>query len=177
MEEIRKETVQLNENQMARSDVVIAPPAPAPPPPPQSSCASISDFLIEYDVSSSVQQSQISSELKLQNEIERYLGEVKNQNICAGLKDFPTIAKLFYKYNCIRSTEAICERLFSYAGEPTIDVPIIFDSFCFVLFCLNVFVNGIFFQLAFVAGWLAGSGPHGFFILYNGIMAMDFNTI
>lgn len=34
------------------------------------------------------------------------------------LNNYPTIKQIFLKFNCIRSSEAICERMFSYAGGP-----------------------------------------------------------
>lgn len=54
---------------------------------------------------------------QIKHEIDNYFHSKTNENIEAGLKDFPTIRKLFLKFNCIRSSEAICERLFSYAGK------------------------------------------------------------
>lgn len=94
---------------------VIAPVPPLHHEPGTS--ANIDDFLIEFDVSHVSEASHISQELRLQNEIEKYLTTKKCRDISDGLREYPTISKLFYKFNCIRSTEAICERLFSYAGE------------------------------------------------------------
>lgn len=54
---------------------------------------------------------------RIMKEIDRYLFAKTNVNVEDGLNDFPNIRKLFLKFNCIRSSEAICERLFSYAGE------------------------------------------------------------
>lgn len=51
------------------------------------------------------------------NEIDNYLHSKAHANIEAGLKDFPIIRQMFLKFNCIRSSEAICERMFSYAGK------------------------------------------------------------
>lgn len=54
---------------------------------------------------------------RIMKEIDRYLCVKTNVNVEDGLNDYPIIRKLFLKFNCIRSSEAICERLFSYAGE------------------------------------------------------------
>lgn len=58
----------------------------------------------------------IDDRTRIMAEIDSYFCTKTNQDIAEGLKNFPTIRKLFFKYNCIRSSEAICERLFSYAG-------------------------------------------------------------
>lgn len=80
---------------------------------------SIEDFLEEFDMSAILASTSkpIDAELQLKNEIEKFLNSPKNPNISEGLEDAPTICKLYMKYNSIRSTEAICERMFSYAGE------------------------------------------------------------
>lgn len=74
-------------------------------------------LLIYNDVSTSVITTNVSREISLQNEIERYLSSKNTKNVTESLAEYPTIRKLFLKFNCIRSTEAICERLFSYAGK------------------------------------------------------------
>lgn len=71
-------------------------------------------LLIENDVCIGVPWDQ---ETRIMKEIDRYLFTKANVNLEDGLNDFPTIRKLFLKFNCIRSSEAICERMFSYAGE------------------------------------------------------------
>lgn len=76
----------------------------------------VSSLLIEHDVSATMADS-IDYDFILIQEIVNYLCTKTTQNIQDGLKDFPTIRKMFLKYNCIRSTEAICERMFSYAGK------------------------------------------------------------
>lgn len=58
----------------------------------------------------------IDDRTRIMTEIDSYLCSKTNQDIAEGLKNFPTIRQLFLKYNCIRSSEAICESLFSYAG-------------------------------------------------------------
>lgn len=79
----------------------------------------LEDFLVEFDVSKTLTSSSkpIDYEIRLQNEIEQYINTPTNANISEGLQNAPTIRKLYMKYNSIRSTEAICERMFSYAGE------------------------------------------------------------
>ena len=79
----------------------------------------IEDFLEEFDMSAILASTSkpIDAELQLKNEIEKFLNSPKNPNVSEGLEDAPTICKLYMKYNSIRSTEAICERMFSYAGE------------------------------------------------------------
>lgn len=70
-------------------------------------------LLVENDVSLG---DDIDQRTSIMMEIDLYLRTKTNGDIDEGLKDFPLIRKLFLKYNCIRSSEAICERLFSYAG-------------------------------------------------------------
>lgn len=54
---------------------------------------------------------------RIMTEIEYYLREKTNKSVEDGLKDYPIIRKIFLKFNCIKSSEAICERMFSYAGN------------------------------------------------------------
>lgn len=54
---------------------------------------------------------------RIRDEIERYLRAKPTADIWTGLKDFPIIHAIFMEFNSIRSSEAICERMFSYAGE------------------------------------------------------------
>lgn len=58
-----------------------------------------------------------NSSHRIRNEIDSYLHSKTNANIEDGLKDFPIVRQMFLKFNCIRSSEAICERMFSYAGK------------------------------------------------------------
>lgn len=53
---------------------------------------------------------------RILNEIDSYLRTKTSNSVEDVLKDYPVIHKLFLKFNCIRASEAICERLFSYAG-------------------------------------------------------------
>lgn len=58
----------------------------------------------------------VDDKSRIMNEIDSYLRTKTNLSIENGLKDFPVMRKIFQKYNCIRTSEAICERLFSYCG-------------------------------------------------------------
>lgn len=71
-------------------------------------------LLIENDVTASL-ASAIDIDLNLVNEIDEYLLAKTTTNL-DNLSKYPTIRKLYMKFNCIRPSEAICERLFSYAG-------------------------------------------------------------
>lgn len=53
---------------------------------------------------------------RILKQIDGYLCTKTTSNIEEGLKNFPVVRELFMKFNCIRSTEAICERMFTYAG-------------------------------------------------------------
>lgn len=55
--------------------------------------------------------------VRITKEIDRYLCAKTSTHVEDGLNDFPIIRKLFLKFNCVRSSEAICERMFSYAGN------------------------------------------------------------
>lgn len=74
------------------------------------------DLLIKHDVSASIGQNH-DIKKRLEDEIEDYLSAPDNQNIEEGLSNYPNIKELFLMYNCIKSSEAICERMFSYAGN------------------------------------------------------------
>lgn len=77
-----------------------------------------SGLLVFHDVKLGNQSS--SSEQKklhIKAEIDQYLRAKPTENIANGLKDYPFIRSVFLKYNCIRSSEAICERMFSFAGR------------------------------------------------------------
>lgn len=50
-------------------------------------------------------------------EVDAFLKSMRDESIENGLTNYPNIQRVFLKYNCIRSSEAICERLFSYAGD------------------------------------------------------------
>lgn len=71
--------------------------------------------MIEHDVVGNMDDPDLDS--VLMTEIDKYLRTQTTSDVKAGLSDFPYIRKLYLKFNSIRSTEAICERLFSYAGK------------------------------------------------------------
>lgn len=81
----------------------------------RNSSDELDDLLIENDVSVSIGQTYDRRE-QIQQEVNAYLSAPKTGNITQGLTDFPTIHKLYLKFNSIRTSEAICERMFSYAG-------------------------------------------------------------
>lgn len=54
---------------------------------------------------------------RITKEIEAYLSAPTTQNIKEGLISYPIVRRLYLKFNCVRSSEAICERMFSYAGN------------------------------------------------------------
>ena len=72
-------------------------------------------LLVEHDVRVSL-ANVIDRDANLIKEIDDYLLEKTTPNLNDGLKMFPTIKELFLKFNCIKASEAICERMFSYAG-------------------------------------------------------------
>lgn len=76
----------------------------------------LSGLLVPRNMTSSICDA-IDTEFTLMKEIDQYLLSSTTANIEDGLKFYPHIRAIYEKYNCIRSTEAICERLFSYAGE------------------------------------------------------------
>lgn len=75
------------------------------------------------------------------SEIAAFLSTRTTTNIVDGLNNYPTIKRIFLKYNCIRSTEAICERLFSYAGKSHITPTRNFYVFCVSSFVYCQYVN------------------------------------
>lgn len=81
----------------------------------RNSSDELDDLLIENDVSVSIGQTYDRRE-QIRQEVNAYLSAPKTDNITQGLSDFPTIHRLYLKFNNIRSSEAICERMFSYAG-------------------------------------------------------------
>lgn len=75
----------------------------------------VNSFLIENDVSSKF-KSTINKNFNITREINTYLASACNREY-EYLNNYPTIKQIFFKFNCIRSSEAICERMFSYAGR------------------------------------------------------------
>lgn len=78
-------------------------------------CDDINSLLISNDVTMNI-ATNVDIESIVTVEIENYLTCPVASDINDGLKSFPMVQKLFRKFNSIRSTEAICERMFSYAG-------------------------------------------------------------
>lgn len=76
---------------------------------------------------------------QITKEVDNYLHTKTCANIEDGLKDFPIIRKMFLKFNCIRSSEAICERMFSYAG--TYCIFLVEKSFMFCVVCFVSFIH------------------------------------
>lgn len=89
-----------------------------------------SKLLVEFDVSESigVGLNRYCIREEITREVDAYFGTKPSLNIEVGLRSHPNIRRVFLKFNCIRSSEAICERMFSYAG-----------SFCTFSFCLLCF--------------------------------------
>lgn len=73
------------------------------------------DLLIKNDVSAAIGESHDIKQ-RVKDEIDDYLSAPDNPNIEDELSRFSNIRKVFFLYNCIKSSEAICERMFSYAG-------------------------------------------------------------
>lgn len=76
-------------------------------------------LLFEFDVSESIGLCSSRNNYKesIKSEVDKYFGIKRSSNIKEGLRDFPNIFRVFLKFNCIRSSEAIYERMFSYAGK------------------------------------------------------------
>lgn len=83
---------------------------------PKKKNKSFRDLFIKNDVSATIGDIYDNKE-RIKREIEAYLSMPDTTDIEQGLSKFPSVRELFLKYNCIRSSEAICERMFSYAGE------------------------------------------------------------
>lgn len=92
----------------------------------------MNELLIENDVSASIGTLYGERE-RIIKQIDAYLCTPTTPNIEEGLKNFPIIHRLYLKFNCIRSSEAVCERMFSYAGK--------FHSCFFLLLWLFVLSN------------------------------------
>lgn len=76
-------------------------------------------LLVQRDMSSSVNKL-MDIDFSLMAEIDAYLSTKTANDIEAELDQYPNIRLIYKKYNCIRTTEAICERMFSFAGKCTI---------------------------------------------------------
>lgn len=73
-------------------------------------------FLIRKNCTKSL-HIQNDTDASLLAEIRDYLNAPSSKNIVQHLQKFPIIKRIFEKYNGIRTSEAICERLFSFAGS------------------------------------------------------------
>lgn len=62
----------------------------------------------------------MDTNFNLMAEIDTYISTKTSNDIEAELDQYPHIRLIYKKYNCIRTTEAICERMFSFAGKCTI---------------------------------------------------------
>lgn len=76
-------------------------------------------LLVPTDVSKSLRKHTKKLNTDLRDEICQYLDKrtTGSKNILKHLKKFPSIKKIYCKYNCLRTSEAICERMFSFAGK------------------------------------------------------------
>lgn len=79
---------------------------------------SVSSFLVRNNIASSLMERIDNDKNRvLLNEITQYLHAPTSDDIIGELNKFPIIKKIYQKYACVRTSEAICERMFSYAGE------------------------------------------------------------
>lgn len=78
------------------------------------------NLFIYNDVSVEQAQEEQTPEAKkrkmIKEEVDKFLKLKTTDDLYSGLGNFPIIRSVFIKYNCIRSSEADCERIFSYAG-------------------------------------------------------------
>lgn len=81
--------------------------------------------------------------MQIKDEIERFLRAKSTSNLAADLADYPNIRVIFMKFNCIRSSEAICERLFSFAGGFFSDY-YLFSIFVVVICRNSIKINSLF---------------------------------
>lgn len=78
----------------------------------------LSEFLIPMDVSSSITAiSNTDRDTAILTEITQFLSSKPCNNKLEHLNKYPIIKQVFCKFNCIQTSEAICERLFSVAGK------------------------------------------------------------
>lgn len=77
----------------------------------------LSTLLVPKDVSSSLSgMPETGRNASIMDEIIRYLKAPTSNDINEHLHQFPLIRDVYIKYSCIRTSEAICERMFSYAS-------------------------------------------------------------
>lgn len=84
-----------------------------------SSVLNRSKLLIEFDVSESIGIGLNTKDIRQEiiQEVDMYFSTKPSMTIEAGLRDFRNIRRVFLKFNCVRSSEAICEHMFSYGGR------------------------------------------------------------
>lgn len=105
------------------------------------------DFLIKHDVSASIGDVYNTKE-RIVREIDAYLSAPNTLNFDEELSKYPNVRELFLMYNCIRSSEAICERMFSYAGNVFVfNFSIYFDIW---IYNCTQWLNYISFDLRFM---------------------------
>lgn len=91
-------------------------PGPSTSTATNGSRSSVSSFLIRRNITQTVlMQRDLNKELL--EEINGYLFAPSTNDVTAQFMRFPMIKKIYQKYSCIRTSEAICERMFSYAGK------------------------------------------------------------
>lgn len=88
---------------------------PEPVKKKKSKRGSFRDLLVKNDISASIASVHDAKEM-IKQEIDAYLSTPDTEDIKQELSKYPYIRELFRASNCIRSSEAICERMFSYAG-------------------------------------------------------------
>lgn len=78
-------------------------------------------LLIPTDVSHSLNNIALQQRNQMiSSQITEYLNSPRikgtDADVIAHLNNYPLVKAVFLKYNCIKTSEAICERIFSYAG-------------------------------------------------------------
>lgn len=81
----------------------------------------LSKLLVATDVSHSLKKIALQNRNQtISAQITEYLNTPRIQgtddDVVAHLNNYPLVKEVFLKYNCIKTSEAICERIFSYAG-------------------------------------------------------------
>lgn len=76
-------------------------------------------LLVATDVSKSLRSHTKKLNTDLRDEIRQYLDKSTSRpnDVPKHVKQVPSIKKIYCKYNCLRTSEAICERMFSFAGK------------------------------------------------------------
>lgn len=76
---------------------------------------SFRDLLVKNNISASITEAHDAKEM-IKQEIDAYLSTPDTADIKQELSKYSYIRELFCASNCIRSSEVICERMFSYAS-------------------------------------------------------------